>query len=209
MTWTESGLDVDREEAALRLAESWACSAGVGLCRELKLEQPPMAANEVLQRTIARLESVLRPPNAGDGVHYPYIPLPYDSFIENLSVVGPGNGRSFLDVGCGIGTKLVMANKMGWKVSGIEIHEPYMEKATLIAPFAELERIDANLYDGYGDFDLVYLYNPMIEVRRSALLARHIVSLMRPGAFLFAAAYLIEIPGTTRIQGTDIWQINE
>jgi SAM-dependent methyltransferase len=201
----DSGLDIEREEAARVLAEKFVSTDGE-LQRKVALAAPSTEPMDVMERTIARLETVLRPANPGDGVRYPLIPAPYREWIENVRRLAPGDGRWFLDVGCGTGIKPLMAWKMGFQPFGIDIFKPYLDVAARVCPAMPTKLIDANDFNEYDRFPVIACYNPMIEVRAAARLVQKIVAGMQPGAYLFAFAWLIEVPDCERIEGTDIWR---
>ena len=91
----------------------------------------------------------------------------------------------FLDVGCGIGSKLRLASAIGWKVSGIERWEPYANVARR-AGF-DVQTVEASDYLSYFDFDLVYMYRLCVDIEAEEELVRLIVDRMAPGTLLFHA----------------------
>lgn len=87
---------------------------------------------------------------------YPYIPLNLHSFLEQLEMarhflgydkpcgcgeadcrVGSSSwldwtGKQFVDVGCGIGLKLIIARQAGFIASGIELNADYAKAAEVL-----------------------------------------------------------------------------
>ena len=91
----------------------------------------------------------------------------------------------FLDVGCGIGTKMRLAELMGWSASGLEYWEPYAQVAR--GHGLDVTVTEASGFEGYDTFDLVYIFRLCVELDDEAALTAHIASRMRLGALLFHA----------------------
>ena len=88
-----------------------------------------------------------------------------DTSVEKFirSLVKPMPGERVLDVGCGTGNQLLMLNKLGLDISGIDASQPMIDKArerlghrcTLMTGIAEDLPFDDN------EFDLVVLINTL------------------------------------------------
>jgi SAM-dependent methyltransferase len=126
--------------------------------------------------------------------NHTYQPLSVAEFMNNMLLargylIATNNcwtgNETFLDVGCGIGGKLRLAEALGWNVCGVERWEPYAQHA-IKAGFRVAVR-DAALYETYDKFDVVYMYRPMIQEDDERDLTKHIVEQMKPGAILFHA----------------------
>src|SRR5579863_4157468 len=67
-----------------------------------------------------------------DPVYLPWMPFQIGEFTSFMTeIVANCNGRSFLDVGCGIGTKMVIAKELfGLSPHGIEIDEHMAKRAS-------------------------------------------------------------------------------
>jgi SAM-dependent methyltransferase len=144
-----------------------------------------------VQRLIERLEANITP--AGpvlDPDWYGWIPLPLANFLEGMllarRILGPGRHR-FLDIGSGIGTKLILAHELGFHAFGIERWHPYLHVSQRIAPFATVVHADAARYEPYHTFDLIYLYGVATDPADHEQINRHITSRMRAGALFFCA----------------------
>ena len=68
-------------------------------------------------------------------------------FYAFLDDLGPGNGRCFVDLGCGTGEKLVLAYFRGFNVIGVEIDHELCEIARQLCPEALVIEGDADHFD--------------------------------------------------------------
>jgi hypothetical protein len=155
---------------------------------------PPMADPDnvaALQRLVERLEAQLTPRGPTmDEDWYGWIPLPIATFLENMHsarhLMGPGR-HSFLDIGSGIGTKLILAHELGFEAHGVERWPAYANTSRQIAPFAEVRVCDAAQLGSYHAYDLVYLYGIATSQAEHDRINRQITSRMRRGALFFCA----------------------
>ena len=97
----------------------------------------------------------------------------------------------FLDVGCGGGVKLALAADFFDEAVGIEIDPGYAEAASrslaaMRAHRCRVELADALTFGGYGDFDVIYFYQPMHEASGLLELERRILAGSRNDAILIA-----------------------
>jgi SAM-dependent methyltransferase len=127
---------------------------------------------------------------------------PYDpgKFTRLLSLclphVPPGN-RTFLDVGCGIGTKCLLAAQAGLDPSGFDRVPEFVAEARRLGVAAEVA--DARDYQGYGAPGLVYVNHPLAcggGCDDEAALEHLIHERMASGAVLMAVNYDLA-PGCT------------
>ena len=139
---------------------------------------------EALYQATKRLENAWMPPVPDATEFFAYDPLPWALFlplIEQAASLVPG--RRFLDVGCGIGTKLLFMHYLGWKVAGIERHPPYAHAARSLVPEAHVQTVD--VFDlGEFDADVVYSYRLGVTEALQAEVEAHITARMRPGTVL-------------------------
>lgn len=74
-----------------------------------------------------------------------------------LSLIGPGNGRRLLDVGCGPGRHAVPLAEAGWSVTGIDISQNFLDLAASAARGAgvglSLFQVDARQMPFDDEFD--------------------------------------------------------
>lgn len=146
---------------------------------------------------------------------YEYIPLPLERFLMSLTAARaalPKNrtqAPSFIDVGCGIGTKVLLAKQMGFIAHGIEVNREYVRVARDLlvghgprweapATIAEhkanaAKRVihgDARKHD-YSPYDVIYFYCPRSSFNQKngsdeVALEERILSTAKPGAVILA-----------------------
>lgn len=109
---------------------------------------------------------------------YPYIPFAHNIFhrklkevVTNLSKSKPWNDIFFLEVGCGIGTKLYIAAELVElnHVCGIEISEYYSSIARSFLGQDIVLTMNALHYKHYDKHDVIYSYSPMIGTEQTQL----------------------------------------
>jgi trans-aconitate methyltransferase len=94
-------------------------------------------------------------------------------------------GDRFLEVGCGPGTKMLLAqNLFGLQVSGFDRIPEYIAAAREQGLDAEVA--DALAYDRYDQFDIVFLNRPCRDQVLERALERQVWSKMRRGSVLLA-----------------------
>lgn len=189
--------------AVLEAAEI--CAAG----RTWPLLPPPpawldLAAGQaaVLSRTFtAAHRAINHAPQAGDAESigcFPDIPLDAALFLANahlalrvlLAQKRPGPYR-FLDVGCGGGVKVALAGEVFRQVAGLEYDAGYVQIARRTLDLMQVRRgeiIEANAltFDDYGDYDVIYFFQPMRTQDGLHALEDRIASQARPGTILIA-----------------------
>lgn len=158
---------------------------------------------------VRRLELALVPPTQEMPGLYGWEPLPLDQFLDGLDIASVTARGKFLDVGCGIGTKLVLANNDGWQVTGLDIRPEFLAEAAKLCPEAALIEADAREFNSYGDYDFIYCYRPLVDDEAEDRLEEQIVSQLKTGAWLFLP-HRAWLPGTERSDlhwmGTPLWR---
>jgi SAM-dependent methyltransferase len=149
----------------------------------------PFAWVASVDQAVNRLERLLapRPTYTEASEFYGYEPLPLDVFLAGLSALGVPGGRSYLEVGCGIGTKLAIASAAGWEATGLELDAETAAVAAKLVPEAIVTVEDARDFTGYGAFDAVFMFKPLMKDVAQAALERLIVAQMAPGSLAFFA----------------------
>ena len=166
---------------------------------EIDLKQ---SGNSMELRVIRRLDEAIK--NMVDRVsisdrraeayyrgHYPYIPLNNATFQallgkakQHIKIKSKHRPR-FLDIGCGIGTKVLIASEMGFNASGLEYDKVYYQWAKQIT-LEKCTKGNALEYTKYGEFDCLYFYCPLADEMGQLALEERIAEQMRPGAVLIA-----------------------
>jgi SAM-dependent methyltransferase len=133
---------------------------------------------------------------------YDHIPLPADQFVKQLNrlfKIAPHLfiNRKFVDVGCGVGTKLLLSRGSfgGNYQYGIEYSREYVDVAKKLNPDATIIHNDA-MKETYGRYDVIYFYCPFQNKAKQALLEELIVDTAKPGAYILA----------NRKQHPDLWK---
>jgi SAM-dependent methyltransferase len=117
-------------------------------------------------------------------------PYPLEDFINMCQVVAdaypPGMVPTFLDPGCGIGTKVYVAQQVfGWEAAGFDICEKYIQVAVQeLGLDHNVLLFDADEFPHYDVFDIVYLSRPFRDDKREYRYEQRVQNEMKPGAFL-------------------------
>lgn len=125
------------------------------------------------------------------------IPLAPSLFLANAHAalrLGIAQGRSamrFIDVGCGGGVKVMLAAELFAQADGLEYDPGYVAAAQaafrqMSVPRARVFQADALRFDGYGDYDVIFFYQPMQSAADLMQLERRIVTMAPPGTLLIA-----------------------
>ncbi len=133
--------------------------------------------------------------------HYPYIRLSYDLFFDLLKQPFLKKGGEFIDVGCGIGDKVALANLVfGYNATGIEYtpltyytgvcyltgRNGYFHDSWGRATAVHLVLGDAFDHN-YKPYDVIYLYHPIRNSHKMRELYLHIFKTMKRNAVLIEA----------------------
>lgn len=126
-----------------------------------------------------------------------YIPFSHLSFYKALRQAAHGRRPaelSFLELGCGLGTKLHIARYWAGigRVAGIEMNPEYVAVARQMVCFgAEVIVADALTFDAYHDYDILYCLfrEDATSEPRTHDLSQTVREKMKPGAVLLAATY--------------------
>jgi SAM-dependent methyltransferase len=156
----------------------------------------------VIQRTIRWVldeehKLLMHGDRRGDAECLPFMPFqPAEFTAIMLDVVAETSGKIFLDVGCGSGTKMTLAQEIyGLTCWGIEI-DPEMG-AQAEARFPKAVLVDDALYNHlatgfYGNADIIWLYRPFRDPDKQAALEKTIMGGMKHGAILAGSKWQMD-----------------
>lgn len=157
-----------------------------------------------LENTLADLGSKKEQKKHEDKGAYVYIPWSHKAFCAALEIVknlrnDVDTALKFIDVGCGIGSKVFLADRAGLDAYGIEMHPKYVEaarKLLIVGRHAYYQRADEKLSshiihgDGrkhnYSPYDVIYFFNPMRNQELEKQLEERIFATAKPGALILA-----------------------
>ncbi len=177
--------------------------------REWPLLPPPrdrfdLGAPEerIMSRVFTRAHlAVNRRPQAAESSDlgaFPDIPLNVGHFLVNAHLAyrvllarKQERPFRFIDVGCGGGVKVILAADIFDRADGLEYDAGYVETAreTLRATKAarsEIVHADGINFDGYGNYDVIYFYQPMSKEHGLLAMEEQIASTAAPGTILIA-----------------------
>ncbi|MEM0937144.1 MAG: class I SAM-dependent methyltransferase [Pseudomonadota bacterium] len=162
----------------------------------------PVEGDPLTELLAKTLHQVANPEKQGGTAHdhgcFADIPLPVRKFDALMLAAyrlmlarGKRDGVRFLDVGCGGGTKLVIARRYFSACHGLEYDKGYVEEGTRFLDKLgrlnmTIEHADALAYTGYDAFDIIYFYRPMRTDDRLAELERQVMRHARPGTLVLA-----------------------
>jgi protein-L-isoaspartate O-methyltransferase len=157
---------------------------------------------EIEDRLVDRLHRVLNSKSqSGDAEArgcYGDIGLPSSLFAQLMHAAyrvllaqGKRSDTAFVDVGCGGGLKVLTASALFDHAVGLEFDTGYASSARRLfksarAETCEVLRTDALTCEGYGAFDVIYLYRPMEDADAMSALEERILEQAQPGAIVVA-----------------------
>ena len=126
------------------------------------------------------------------------IPMPLREFesmmraaYRVLNVLGRRQGQRFLDVGCGGGSKVLLASRYFAACDGLDYDPGYADAAARLLKSAQATgctafQADGITFDGYGNYDVIYFYRPLRENEILAKMEDQIFANARPGTIVIA-----------------------
>jgi SAM-dependent methyltransferase len=117
----------------------------------------------------------------------PWMPFPMFDFIALVAEALPeAPGDSFLEIGCGVGTRMLLAREIyGLDVHGFDRVPEYVAQARGFGLSAEVA--DALEYGDYGKFDLLWFNRPFADRALQRKLEVTVWEAMKPGAVVITA----------------------
>lgn len=98
----------------------------------------------------------------------------------------PGSEFRFIDIGCGIGNIMLLAEMAGFSIFGIEKDTPSFETARSLVGAEYVSQEDIWNFNKLGDYDLIYYFRPFCEKITQLRFERHIEDQIKPGSVLIA-----------------------
>ncbi|MGF1445064.1 MAG: hypothetical protein ACFBRM_02555 [Pikeienuella sp.] len=129
--------------------------------------------------------------------YFPFVPLEAPRFVglcqaawRVLGVQGRNQDARFLEVGAGCGSKLLLAQEIFAVAHGLEYDTAYVAQAEqvrgLLYRTSEVFEGDAERFDGYDGYDVIYIYTPIRDRDREARLEARIYEALSPGSVVIA-----------------------
>jgi trans-aconitate methyltransferase len=127
------------------------------------------------------------PAGRDDARSTPWMPFPLFDFIALVAEALPDSaGESFLEVGCGIGTRMLVASTVfGLDAHGIDRVDEYVAQASELGCSAEVA--DALTWDDYGKYDVIWFNRPFRDRGLQRQLEARVWEAMKPGAVVIWA----------------------
>jgi len=142
-----------------------------------------------LVRTAGQMEQAWlnRVPHAGDARYTPWMPFSIPAYIAMVTEALPEiRGDRFLEIGSGIGTKLLLAREFcGFSVLGIERTAEYAAVAGSMG--LETKTADALDWAGYDEADLTWFNRVFRDLSAETALEAKVWAETAPGAVIMCA----------------------
>lgn len=147
------------------------------------------------------------PAGRDDPRSLPWMSFSWPDFIALVAEALPdAPGDKFLDVGCGIGSKMLLAKEIfGLDVQGIERVPGYVRQARELGLDA-LEQ-DALVFSGYDAYDIVWLNRPFSDPDLQVRMERKVQEGMKSGAVFIGVNLLNRPPGDWWVV-LDDWEVH-
>ncbi|PIE64167.1 MAG: SAM-dependent methyltransferase [Desulfobacterales bacterium] len=93
---------------------------------------------------------------------------------------------SFIDIGCGIGNILLIAEMMGFNVFGIEKDSASLTTARQLVGEESVKETDIWDFTELSSFDIIYYFRPFCTKKAQLAFEQHIENSLKPGGILIA-----------------------
>lgn len=134
---------------------------------------------------------------------YGWEPYPATAFVNLLYVAMSANRGKFIDVGCGIGTKVRIAEALGLEAYGIELFEPYVEEARSLG--AQVQQFDIREEFDYSQYGIIYINHPFRDTHAQDVLEYRIQRQMAPGSVLITVNNIRTMPEDWEMLCRPLW----
>lgn len=112
----------------------------------------------------------------------PYDPAAFGALLAAALPHVPAGNRTFLDAGCGIGTKCLIAEAAGLAAHGIDREPAFLAEARRLG--VSCEPHDVRDFPRYGEYGLVYVNHPLTSPAAEAVFESWLHDQVAPGAIL-------------------------
>lgn len=125
---------------------------------------------------------------------YPFVAMDTRQAYEQLKLVrdylrGAGRfkaGLRFIDIGCGIGNVMLMAELLDFAVYGIEKDEVPFQVAVKLLGEELVAQDDIWEFERFGDFDVIYYFRPFSDQGLQTRFEKMVEDELKPGGILIA-----------------------
>lgn len=118
--------------------------------------------------------------------NFDFVPFPCSAFvdllIEGYHFLGRDNTKKFIDIGCGLGTKVILACSL-FDAYGIDYDQKHVEKAKALG-LNRVGQADALTFDKYDLFDFIFYFRPIFDKDKYNQLEGMIYKSLKPGALV-------------------------
>jgi len=125
---------------------------------------------------------------------YPFVAMDTRQVFEQMAIVhthlgmdkNPGKIRSFIDVGCGIGNIMLIAEQYSFDAYGIEKDEYPFQLATELIDTEHVWQKDIWEFEDYDKFDVIYYFRPLPDAEPQTKFEKLIEEKIKTGGILIA-----------------------
>ena len=135
-------------------------------------------------------------PHTGNdtSIEYPFVAMDTRQAYEQLRLARSylqdrglfRTGLKCIDIGCGIGNILLLAELLEFDVFGIEKDPASLQIARNLVGERQVAEVDIWTFSGLADFDVLYYFRPFCEKTRQVRFERLVEQQCKPGAILIA-----------------------
>ena len=126
-------------------------------------------------------------------IEYPFVAMDTRQMFDQikfafdyLTAAKKSGTFSFLDIGCGIGNAMLVAEQIGFDVYGFEKDEFPFRIACELMGANKVTQEDIRHYDKYEQFDLIYYFRPFSDGQLMREFEKMIEDRIKPGGILIA-----------------------
>lgn len=125
--------------------------------------------------------------------YYPFISYHIPNLVAQINkanhIFRELNGEdaeTFLDIGCGIGNVLYIAELLGFFSFGVELIEEYIKVAKQIVPNAQIEQGDILEWKPKMSCNIIYFFQPVANHEKMSKFIDHLFTYVKEGQLIIA-----------------------